>query len=75
MNVKFLNSRRKKPKHEPFIIWVASQDLYFPLVHHPQKVENWETPQNNKCGDEEPPLWLTYIGEKRRALGKGYRII
>jgi hypothetical protein len=44
------------------------------LVHHPQKVENWETPQNNKCEDGQPPLWLTYIGEKGRTLGKGYRI-
>ncbi len=57
-----------------FIISVASQVLFFPLVHHPQKVENWETPQNNKCEDGEPPLWLTYIGEKGKTLAKGYKI-
>jgi hypothetical protein len=53
-----------------FIIWVVSQVLYFPLVHHPQKVENWETPQHNKCEDGEPPLWLTYIGRRGELWAK-----
>jgi len=38
--------------------------------------ENWQAPQNKRflCEDGECCLWLNYIGEKGRTLGKGYGI-
>jgi len=45
------------------------------LVHHPKKkLKLGRLPKIILCEDGVPPIWLIYISEKERPLGKGYVI-
>jgi hypothetical protein len=65
-----------------FIKWVASQFVFFFgnescwLTHNNSKIVKLGGSPKEQflCEDKVSPLWLIYIGEKGRTLGKGYGI-
>ncbi len=61
------------PHKSNFLFWLQWANLAGPS---PKKVETMEAPQNRRFYEKMEclPLWPTYIGEKRRTLGRTYGI-